>query len=319
MKRNQILIIFFVAVLVVGIVQSAFGTTYVVTTRYELKSGYPWNAVTAVETDIATEYGPVWGLGFKVPPPVLTYTADYSGNLLGVLLAMVGAIGVMLSRKRMGNPLRLVVITLLVAVCIISVASIPYLGIPGTVTQASSTVSQVHVHVISEWQALRVAFGSSRNFTTLPPPYFPQTSSNVTATLELVAFYAWLPSGPYNLTSGGYNVTIIPVDNQTGLPTKPLVIYPNGPFEPYGECLQAMYVWGIEVYPAPYPYGGDIYLDAVNGQRIGDLRGISFGLTCATTSTTPASTQTQTPTSVALNSFPSRLGKTLKVEKVTKR
>lgn len=154
------------------------------------------------------------------------------------------------------------------------------------------------VRVISEWQALRVAFGSSRNFTTLPPPYPPQ--ANLTVTLELVAFYAWLPSGPYNLTSGGYNETIIPVDNQTGLPTKPLAIYPSGPFESYGECLQYMYVWDIEEFPAPYSHGGSILIDAVSAQQMnGDLRGISFGLTCGTSSTRPASTQTQTPTSMS--------------------
>ena len=143
------------------------------------------------------------------------------------------------------------------------------------------------VYVISEWEALKIAF-PERNFTTLPPPYSPQTSANLTATLSLMFFYA----NEYNNSrGGGYNGTIIPVDNQTGLPTKPLAAYPNGPFESYGECQQYMYVWDIEEYPAPYSHGGSIYIDAVTGQRIGDLRGISFGLTCATSLANPTPTQ----------------------------
>lgn len=278
---DRLLRVVFTVVLIVGILESIFGTTYTVTTRSELKSGYPENAITAVETDTSTEYGPFWGLGFKIPPPTLTYTVDYRGNWLGVLLAILGGIGLMLSKKRMRKPPRIAIVALVVGVCVVSVASIPYLKRPGTVIQGSSTISPVHTatqSVISEWQALRVAFGSSRNFTTLPPPYSPGTTANLTATLELVVFYA---SPPVNSTSGGFDATIIPVDNQTGLPTKTLAAYPNAPFEFNGRCVQYMYVWAIQQFPAPYPRGGSINIDAVTGQIIGDLRGISFGLTCA--------------------------------------
>ena len=177
---------------------------------------------------------------------------------------------------------RLAVVVLLVAVGFVAAASLLYIRPYETVTHNSLTSTQTSpetVHVISEWKALEIAFGSQRNFTTLPPPYTRQGSANITATLGLVAFWRSKDGN-----SGGYNTTIIEVDNRTGLPTENLVVYPNGTFESNGECLLYMYIWQIQVYPAPYPHGGAYYIDAMTGQRIDDLRAISFSITCTTAS-----------------------------------
>jgi hypothetical protein len=181
---------------------------------------------------------------------------------------------------------RILVVVLLVASGLVSATSVLYLQPYRYTTRTSmisnQTVAPKSVRVISEWDALKIAFGSNRTFTTLPPEYLGgQPSGNVTATLSLYRFFRSADG-----KSGGYNMSVILVDNQTGLPKQELLEPPGG-IQPSGECVKYMYLWVVETYPVPGPHDNGHYIDAVTGEQIGNPRVISYNLSCGTTTTKP--------------------------------
>jgi hypothetical protein len=66
--------------------------------------------------------------------------------------------------------------------------SVATLSIMVMATAGYELSQKTKVQVISEWEALKIAF-PERNFTTLPSPYSPEDSANMTATLSLYRFW----------------------------------------------------------------------------------------------------------------------------------
>ena len=86
----------------------------------------------------------------------------------------------------------------------------------------------------------------------------------------------------FHRSAGGFSgggVSLIAVDDKTGLPTQPLTDPGNATRTSDGGCDKYMCVWITQAAPVLYPHTGTVYMDAVTGSFI-DPHSHASSLTC---------------------------------------
>ena len=164
-------------------------------------------------------------------------------------------------------------------------------------TSFSSSIGPVtYTQFVSLWQALSVALGADRNYTTLP--------QNISARLDLYEFrYVGFGDGTGEASS---SMTNIPYDQVTGLPVQTILE------EPYLDglvvvtnvtlpsCVMYMLIWTFD-YPSPHPGGGESSISAITGEYVGDVSSLTMSMISNCPSASGSSTSIQTITTVSTN------------------